>query len=95
MSCHTAETFAHIAEQVPLAGPTAAGLDLAGGRGDASLAVTQGENAGWTHLAGRVTQVSDFRITLVDGVGRRRTRSTAGRAWRCEINDPLAAHEQM
>ena len=30
MSCHTAETFAHIGSRVPLARATAAGLDLAG-----------------------------------------------------------------
>ncbi len=45
-------------------------------------------------IAGRVTQISDFRITLVDGSGQTHTIDR-GPGVEVQIKDPLAAHQEM
>jgi hypothetical protein len=45
-------------------------------------------------ISGRVTQMSDFRITLVDESGETRTIDS-GPGVEFEINDPLAEHQKM
>ena len=45
-------------------------------------------------VAGRVTQLSDFRITLVDRAGETQVVEREP-GMRVEIRDPLAAHQQM
>ena len=39
--------------------------------------------------------MSDFRITLVDRIGGDARNRSRAPVWRCEIDDPLAAHAQM
>ena len=48
---------------------------------------------GWT-ISGRVEQVSDFRITLVDASGKTRAIDR-GPGVEVQIKDPLAAHQEM
>jgi hypothetical protein len=45
-------------------------------------------------IAGRVTQVSDFRITLVDNSGQSRSIDRVPGV-EVKIDDPLAAHLEM
>ena len=45
-------------------------------------------------IAGRVTQISDFRITLIDAEGRKRVIDREPGV-DVQIHDPLAAHEPM
>jgi len=52
------------------------------------------KTAGGETVAGRVVQVSDFRITLVDAEGGKRVVER-GPGVNVEIHDPLAAHEPM
>jgi len=94
-SCHSAETFAHIGsrfrspEQLQRAWiwpPRSENPRLA-------VTATVRMRDGAT-VAGRVTQVSDFRITLVDSEGRRHPIEREPGV-DVEINDPLAAHEQI
>ena len=90
MSCHTAETFAHIAGRFRSPDqlqrywiwPARAGYITANVKTSAGT------------IAGRVTQMSDFRITLVDGAGETHTIDR-GSGEEVQINDPLAAHQEM
>jgi hypothetical protein len=45
-------------------------------------------------IGGRVTQVSDFRITLVDNLGQARAIDRVP-GEEVKIDDPLAAHQEM
>ena len=90
MSCHTASAFEHIAsrfrspEQLqrywiwPLRGATVT----------ANVKTSEGP------VSGRVVQLSDFRITLVDSSGKAR-EIDRGPAVEVQLNDRLAAHQQM
>jgi cytochrome c oxidase cbb3-type subunit III len=90
MSCHTRETFAHIASQFRSPEqlqrywiwPARARNITANVRTEDGL------------ISGRVTEMSDFRITLVDGSGETRTIDY-GPGVEAQINDPLAAHQKM
>lgn len=95
MSCHTAETFAHVAKRFRSPGQLQRGWIWPSRSGDQSLAVTAAvETPDSATIAGRVTQVSDFRITLVDGQGE--THLIERRAGvEVRIHDPLAAHQAM
>jgi len=95
MKCHTTETFAHIASkfrspeqlQRNWIWPARSGSE-------GSLAITASVKAAdGSVVAGRVTQVSDFRITIVDEAGH--TRATERRPGvEVKMSDPLAAHQQ-
>jgi cytochrome c oxidase cbb3-type subunit III len=97
-SCHAAETFAHIGtrfrspEQLQRDWIWPARPNDSGDNTKAIVATVKTLNG--NTIAGRVTQVSDFRITLVDRAGEthgieREPGVTA------EIRDPLVAHQQM
>jgi hypothetical protein len=45
-------------------------------------------------VSGRATQITDFRITLVDGSGKSHTIDR-GPSVQVHVNDPLAAHQDM
>ena len=45
-------------------------------------------------VSGRVVQISDFRVTLVYGSGQTRTIDREPGV-EVQINDPLAAHQEM
>jgi cytochrome c oxidase cbb3-type subunit III len=90
MACHTAETFAHIASnyrspeqlQRNWIWPT---------RGKAFTAkVKTAEST----ISGRVTQISDFRISLVTESGEAKSIDR-GPGVTVQINDPLGAHERI
>src|SRR5258708_4922152 len=98
MACHSAETFAHIGTRFRSPDQLQRGWiwpARTAGSGDASLAITATvKTPDGRSIAGRVSQLSDFRIALVD---------TAGQAHAIElepgvvvdITDPLAKHQEM
>jgi mono/diheme cytochrome c family protein len=95
-SCHTAETFTHIGSRFQ----SPERLQRAWiwpRRSDnpKKLTVTATVRMpGGATLSGHVTQISDFRITLVDAEGRRQPIEREPGVT-VEIHDPLAAHEQL
>jgi mono/diheme cytochrome c family protein len=90
MSCHTAETFAHIASR--FRSPQQLQRSWIWPARDTNVTANVKTREGM--ISGRVTQMSDFRITLVDGSSRTRTIDS-GPGVEVEINDPLAAHQKM
>ena len=90
MSCHTVETFAHIASR--FRSPEQLQRNWIWPARDANI--TAKVKTQQRMISGRVTQMSDFRITLVDGSGDTRTIDS-GPGVEVEINDPLAAHQEM
>jgi len=98
MSCHAAETFAHLGsrfrspEQLQRGWIWPARPYDSGDNAKAIVATVKTLNG--STIAGRVTQVSDFRITLVDHAGEtHRIEREPGVT--VEIRDPLAGHQQM
>ncbi len=95
MSCHAAEIFAHIGarfhspEQLQRfwIWPSHAANDAA------SVTATVKTQNGET-LSGKVTQLSDFRVTLVDRSGQTHVIARDS-STQVEINDPLTPHQQM
>ena len=95
MSCHSAETFAHMGskfrspEQLQRywIWPARSGNDAA------AVTATVKTSEGAT-LTGRVTQVSDFRITLVDRSGEMHSIARDSGV-EVRISDSLAAHQKM
>lgn len=89
MSCHPAETFAHIASR--FRSPDQLQRSWIWPR-DANMTATVKTSSGT--IAGRVTQLSDFRITLVDASG---VVHSIDRELNVEIdlNDPLVPHQQL
>jgi len=90
MSCHTAETFAHIAST--FRSPEQLQRNW--------IWPVRGENvsanvktSGMT-ISGRVTQISDFRITLVDRSGETHTIDR-GPGVEVQMDDQLAAHQDL
>jgi mono/diheme cytochrome c family protein len=98
MSCHAAETFAHIGsrfrspEQLQRGWIWPARPHDSGDNAKAIVATVKTLKG--NTIAGCVTQVSDFRITLVDRTGEtHRIEREPGVT--VEIRDPLAEHQQM
>ena len=90
LSCHTAETFAHIATTFRTPEQLqrnwiwpARGENLSANVKTATVTI-----------AGRVTQISDFRITLVDRSGEIHTIDR-GPEVEVQIDDQLAAHQEL
>ena len=90
LSCHTAETFAHIAGR--FRSPEQLQRNWIWPARDANITANVKTQEGM--ISGRVTGRSDFRITLVDGSGDTRTIDF-GPDVEVQINDPLAAHQKM
>ena len=96
MTCHNAETFAHLASRFRSPDQLQRGWIWPEGlRNDGSLAITATVKTpdGGT-ISGRLTQVSDFRITLVDSFGQTHVIDRDPGV-EVEMKDPLAAHEAM
>jgi cytochrome c oxidase cbb3-type subunit III len=95
MSCHKAETFAHIGSKFRSPQQLQRNWIWPANPADNSLAPTATVNTqhGRT-IAGRVTQVSDFRITLVDQEGKTRVIDR-GSGVEVQIKDPLAPHQEF
>ena len=95
MSCHSGKTFAQIGnafrspEQLQRSWiwPTRPGEGLLA----TTAIVTMPDGA---TMAGHVTQVSDFRITLVDRAGQTHVIDRGPRV-QVQMKDPLAAHQKM
>ena len=90
MSCHTAESFAHIASKFRSPEELQRTWIWPARSGETSAIVTK---SGAT-ISGRVTQMSDFRITLVDGLGKT-TTVDRGPGMEVQLKDPLVAHEDV
>jgi len=95
MSCHTATTIAHIGGRFHFAEQLQRSWIWPTRPGEGSLATTATVTIpdGAT-IAGRVTEVSDFRITLVDRAGRMHLIDREPGVM-VQMKDPLAAHQQM
>jgi len=90
MSCHTEETFAHIAGR--FRSPEQLQRYWIWPAHDATITASVKTPDGTK--TGRVTQISDFRITLVDATGK--TLSIDRKPGvDVEIKDPLKAHQEM
>jgi mono/diheme cytochrome c family protein len=98
MACHTAETFAHIGSRFRSPDQLQKGWiwpARTAGPGDATRAITATvKTPNGASIAGRISQLSDFRIALVDTIGQAHTIELApGVA--VDITDPLAKHQEM
>jgi cytochrome c oxidase cbb3-type subunit 3 len=98
MACHSSETFAHIASQLRSPDQLQRGWiwpRRPAGSLDNSLAITaMVKTPDGATITGRVTQVSDFRVTLVDAAGQTHVIER-DHGLEVEIKDPLAAHQEM
>lgn len=98
MSCHSSETFAHIATQFRSPDQLQRGWiwpRRTAGSGDDSLPISATvKTPDGVSISGRVTQISDFRITLVDVAGQTHLIERDHGA-EVGIKDPLAAHQEM
>nr|WP_252263933.1 cytochrome c [Paracidobacterium acidisoli] len=95
MSCHTAATFAHIAARFRSPDQLQRGWIWPERPADGSLAVTATVTTpdGGT-VSGRVTQVSDFRVELVDSIGQSRIIERVP-GTTVSMKDPLAPHQDI
>lgn len=97
MSCHAAETFAHIASRFRSPEQLQRSWiwpSRPSGSGDPSLVPTATVKTPHGTFAGQVVRVSDFRITLVDRAGETHAIDL-GPGVTVEMTDPLAAHQQI
>ncbi len=94
-SCHTPEAFAHIGSRFRSPEQLQRGWIWPGRSSDPKLAVTATvKMPDGAAMAGRVTQVSDFRIALIDAEGKTHVIERRPGV-EVEIRDPLAAHEPL
>jgi hypothetical protein len=94
MSCHKAETFAHIASQFRSPEQLQRGWIWPTRNEHGSLSTTATVKTSDGRIAvGRVTQVSDFRITLVDKAGLTHVIDLKPGV-DVQIKDSLAAHQE-
>jgi len=93
--CHAPGAFAHIGSKFRLPEQLQRGWIWPTRTGDASLAISATvKTPDGSTIAGRVTQMSDFRITLVDKAGETRVIDRKpGVA--VQIKDPLVSHQEM
>lgn len=95
LTCHTAESFAHFASRFRSPDALQRGWIWPARGSDPRLAVTATvtEPEGGV-ISGRVIQVSDFRITLVDGAGQTHVVDREA-GTQIRMHDPLAPHQAM
>ncbi len=95
LSCHTEETFAHIATRFRSPEQLQRSWIWPVSLGEPSLmptaTVTMPDHR---TIAGRVVQISDFRITLVDNTGQTHAIDR-GPGVNVDMKDPMAAHQAM
>jgi cytochrome c oxidase cbb3-type subunit 3 len=95
MSCHSAETFAHIGSRFRSPEQLQRGWIWPSRREDPKLAVTATvKSPEGPTLSGRVTEISDFRVVLLDSAGQKHSISRTPGV-EVETKDPLAAHEAI
>jgi cytochrome c oxidase cbb3-type subunit 3 len=90
MSCHTAETFAHIASKFRSPEQLQRSWIWPAHAGNITADVT---SAGKT-VSGRVMRISDFQITLVDGSGETHSIDR-GPEVEVQLKDSLRAHRDI
>jgi cytochrome c oxidase cbb3-type subunit 3 len=94
-SCHTPESFAHIASKFRSPEQLQRGWIWPLHSGDKSrVPIATVKMPGGETIAGRVTQVSDFRITLVDNSSQLHSIDRVPGV-EVQIKDPLAAHQEI
>ena len=90
MKCHTAEAFAHIANKFR----SPEQLQRYWIWPERSAKMTARVKTSQGTISGRVTQISDFRVTVADGSGK--TVAIDRRSGvEIEIDEPLAAHREI
>jgi cytochrome c oxidase cbb3-type subunit 3 len=95
MSCHNEAAFEHIATRFRTADQLQRGWVWPNRPADNSLAITATvKSHDDTTVTGRVTQISDFRITLIDSAGKTHVIDR-GDGVDVQMKDPLAAHQAM
>lgn len=90
MSCHSKETFVHIASKFR----SPEQLQRSWIWPARGAAMTADVKTSTGTISGRVTELSDFSVSLVDGAGQARTIDRGPDA-QMEIHDPLVAHQQI
>jgi mono/diheme cytochrome c family protein len=95
VSCHKSESFDHFATKFRSADQLQREWVWPNRPGDNSLAITANvKMADGSVVSGRVTQISDFKITLVDTGGQSHAiERTSG--LNVDVHDPLEAHQAM
>ena len=88
--CHVAGAFTHVATRYRSPEQLQRGWIWPAGKS----AITAEVKTPKETLTGRVVQISDFRITLVNGSGTT-IKIDRGPGVEVHLDDPLAAHEQM
>jgi cytochrome c oxidase cbb3-type subunit 3 len=95
MTCHTPQSFDHIASKFRSPDQLQRSWVWPARPADNSLAVTATvKTADGNVISGRVTQVSDFRISLVDSNGQSHVIDR-GPGVEVVMKDPLAPHEAL
>jgi mono/diheme cytochrome c family protein len=95
MVCHTTAIFDHIATKFRSPDQLQRGWVWPTRPPDHSLAITAiVQEPGRAPISGRVTQVSDFRITIADSDGQTHVIDR-GRGVEVQMKDPLAPHQTM
>src|ERR1700723_813796 len=95
MSCHTPQSFDHIASRFRSPDQLQRSWVWPARPADNSLAITATvKTADGATVSGRVTQVSDFRITLLDSSGQSHVIDRGPGVY-VEVKDPLAPHQTL
>jgi mono/diheme cytochrome c family protein len=95
MSCHTTKTFAHIASEFRSPDQLQRGWIWPSRPADNSLVVTATVKLpDGGAVSGRVREVSDFRITVIDSAGQTHVIDREPGV-EVELKDPLAPHQAM
>src|ERR1700723_1274981 len=95
MSCHTPQSFDHIASKFRSPDQLQRSWVWPARPADNSLAITATvKTVDGNVISGRVTQVSDFRIALVDNNGQSHVIDR-GPGVEVEMKDPLAPHQAL
>ena len=100
MSCHSAETFAHLGSKFRSPEQLQKGWIWPSRSQNPALVITATvTTSDGATVTGRVTQVSDFRITLVNEAGEAHAVELGNggkdKGTTVEMKDPLSAHQEM
>jgi len=94
MSCHTEANFDHIAAKFRSADQLQRGWIWPNRPADNSLAVTATVKTPSGTIAGRLTQISDFKVTVMDSGGKSHVIDRDSSV-EVQTKDPLAPHQAM
>jgi cytochrome c oxidase cbb3-type subunit III len=95
MSCHNQATFDHIADKFRTADQLQRSWVWPNRPADNSLAVTATiKNTDGSMVSGRVAQISDFKVTVVDANGKSQTIDRSPGV-DVQVKDPLEPHSKL